>query len=251
MCNKAEQLIRKKFERSLYSYDAHAEAQKMIVRRLTGLIRNHVAEPSGIFEIGCGTGLLTQEIVQLFPEKELYVNDLNEKVEIILSQKQIPVHRFISGNAEKIDFPESLDLVVSASTFQWFEDFALFIKNLQKQLTKGAFLVFASFGKDNLKEIRQIAGTGLEYMCLDENKRILLENGFEILHSGEERLTLTFQTPVDVLRHLKNTGVNGYFSSVWTQSLLSSFVFSYEQQFACKGGVSLTYHPVYLVAKKI
>ena len=62
--------------------------------------------------------------------------------------------------------------------------------------------------------------------------------------------TLHFPTPADVLRHLKRTGVNGLSRRKWTRKDLSDFCRTYSELFGTAGGCTLTYHPVFVLARK-
>ena len=66
----------------------------------------------------------------------------------------------------------------------------------------------------------------------------------------EEIKTVYFPSPKDVLLHLKRSGVNGITSEKWTKSDLLYFTNQYNKLFKSDYGVSLTYHPIYIIASK-
>jgi len=54
-----------------------------------------------------------------------------------------------------------------------------------------------------------------------------------------------------VLKHLKQTGVTGTEKRIWTRSRLQSFCKEYTTRFSdAAGNVNLTYHPIYIIARK-
>jgi malonyl-CoA O-methyltransferase len=59
-----------------------------------------------------------------------------------------------------------------------------------------------------------------------------------------------FDSSEAVLRHLRRTGVNGCAASPWTRARLKSFCTSYTARFGMNERVPLTYHPVWLIARK-
>lgn len=70
-------------------------------------------------------------------------------------------------------------------------------------------------------------------------------------HLEEEEVTLWFPSPIEVLRHLKETGVTGTEKQMWSRQRLARFTDSYQRQFGtATGQVPLTYHPIYLILKK-
>ena len=59
-----------------------------------------------------------------------------------------------------------------------------------------------------MKEIRELTGNGLPYRSREELE-VALSPHFDILYSEEELIPLSFEDPIKVLYHLKQTGVNG------------------------------------------
>ena len=71
---------------------------------------------------------------------------------------------------------------------------------------------------------------------------------YDIVHTEEEVISLNFNNPMEVLYHLKQTGVTGTCNQSWTRSKLNLFCQEYERLFSPdKGSVSLTYHPIGLL----
>lgn len=78
----------------------------------------------------------------------------------------------------------------------------------------------------------------------------MLAERFEVLHMDRNSFTMRFSTPMQVLHHLKDTGVTGTTVRVWTRSSLAEFDSRYRTEFSCEGGVRLTYEPIYFIARK-
>ena len=90
----------------------------------------------------------------------------------------------------------------------------------------------------------------LDYLSVEE-LQALLSPRFDILYAEEEVISLPFPTPQAVLKHLKQTGVTGTEKRMWTRSRLQSFCKEYTTRFSdAAGNVSLTYHPIYIIARK-
>ena len=132
---------------------------------------------------------------------EWYLNDIcdgcREKV-ASLFPGQSPL--FIAGNAEEIDFPGRFDLIASASAFQWMKEPIQFLHKLAGMLSPNGTLLFNTFAPGNLAEIRQLTSKGLTYPS-GELLTEWLEENFHLIHLREEEIILTFDTPLDVLRH--------------------------------------------------
>lgn len=166
-----------------------------------------------------------------------------------------PLVRFCPGDAEALDFPEATDLITSCSTLQWFNDPAAFFLRCHHALAPDGLFAFSTFGPRNMHEIRQLTGNGLDYLLLEE-LLALLSPHFDILLAEEEIVPLPFSTPHEVLKHLKQTGVTGTEKKIWTRGRLQTFSEAYVRQFgnaghnSTEGSVTLTYHPIYVIAKR-
>ena len=102
-----------------------------------------------------------------------------------------------------------------------------------------------AFGEDNLKEIRQMTNVGLSYPNLSQWQN-WLANDFDLLWCEDFNVILEFDTPLDVLKHLKYTGVTATNQKNWTRKNLNKFIDDYLQAFRLPSGkVRLTYHPLF------
>lgn len=204
--NKEE--VEQRFRRSRVSYNDNARVQKMVVDRMVPMILSSVERvPEKILEIGCGTGLLTSQLQRTFPSDGLYLNDLVEELCYhAATVNHVPLKHCFPGDVEKLFLPLSFDLIASASTFQWFTTPEETFKKLSKRLEQRGVLVFSTFGKFNLREIRLTTGGGLDYRNKEELEK-MLKPYFEIELIEEEFHMLEFDTPLAVLQHLKKTGV--------------------------------------------
>ena len=131
-------------------------------------------------------------------------------------------------------------MIISNAVFQWVEDLPLFIEGLKKCLNPNGILLFSTFGTDNLLEISKLTGEGLKYIAIQELKSLLHPQ--EIY---EDKISLNFDTPKDVLKHLKYTGVNAISNNHWTKSDLKNFENGYHK--LCPNNITLTYNPIYIL----
>ena len=96
-----------------------------------------------------------------------------------------------------------------------------------------------------------LSGVGLKYFPKETLCEILENSGFELITIEEEIVEMYFESPFGVLEHLRNTGVNGVSNVVWTRKMFNDFCRSYTERYAFSSGVKLTYHPIWVVARKI
>lgn len=249
----SKERVRSRFAQAASTYDHQAVIQLQVAQNLLALLKKHVLQPpERIMEIGCCTGLLTARLHQLYTEMAtFYVNDLVPDFQNLVSRRldHDPRLVFLPGDIESLDIPENLDLIVTSSTLHWLDDISSLFQKLNSSLAPGGTLCFSIYGAENLSQIREITGIGLDYYSIDELKDIVT-NLFDMLSCDEERITLPFDDPLAILKHLRETGVNALNTSPWTRSKLDQFVRDYKARFSMNGQVELTYHPIYCIARK-
>lgn len=250
-------LIKKRFSRARTTYLHEASVQHHIARQMNNAIQSFIPENcrKKVLEIGCGTGTFTRIYLRESETEKLILNDICTNVitefdDIITQKKTLADICFISGDAESLDFPHGMDMITSCSAIQWFENPLYFMRNCINTLNDNGFLAVSTFGPENMKEIKQITHKSLPYIPL-ETIIHSLKDVYDIIYSSEEKLTLRFESPVDVLKHLKKTGVNGISSEVWTKGRLNEFSENYRKQFTdSTNGIPLTYNPIYIICRK-
>lgn len=229
-------LVKKRFSKSFSTYDDNAIVQKQMAKKLVSFLPKK--DFNSVLEIGCATGLLTKQAVLKLSFKDFTLNDIVEDAENYV-KKIVPNSRFLLGDVEKINFDEKYDLIISNACLQWCGDIEKTILKLSKCLNVGGTLAVSVFGKDNLKEINEIFN--LQLKTVDVSKLPASARMFE------EQTTLFFDSPIDVLKHLKLTGVNAVKETRLTKSKLKEFEQKYLEKFAQKNRVQLTYNPVYII----
>ena len=246
-----KQLIAARFAKARNTYTREARVQQQVAEKMMQLIKEPYTRFRRVVEFGCGTGSYSRILLHTLQPEALLLNDLcREMEECVKELCDGTTVQFVPGDAEAIDFPGETDLITSCSTLQWFNDPGAFFTRCHQALVADGLLAFSTFGATNMHEIRQLTRHGLDYLSVEE-LQALLSPGFDILHAEEEVISLPFPTPQAVLKHLKQTGVTGTEKRMWTRSRLQSFCKEYTTRFSdAAGNVSLTYHPIYIIARK-
>ena len=246
--NKA--LVAQRFAKAGQSYVEHAVVQKQISAQLFKYLKVYCPQNlASVLEIGCGSGNLTHLFHSYFQVDQLFLNDLYEDVDQHFSTIQNIA--WLIGDIEQLTLPQSLDAVISSSALQWMADLPALLQRIHDALKPKGYLGFSTFGENNLIEIKKLTGQGLNYYSSEVLKQKLEESGFEIVFIEEEQKHLYFDHPKSVLQHLKATGVTATAKSHrWTKQSLQQFYSDY-QQFYDEQGFRLTYHPIYVIARRI
>ena len=243
-------LVAQRFAKAGQSYIEHAVVQKQISAQLFEYLKAYCPNTfDSVLEIGCGSGNLTHLFHSYFQVDQLFLNDLYEDVDQHFST--IKNIAWLIGDIEQLHLPQSLDAVISSSALQWMTDLPTLLHRIHDALKPNAYFGFSTFGADNLTEIKQLTGQGLNYISLEFLKRQLEQQDFEVLFIEQEVKQIYFDHPKSVLQHLKATGVTATAKSHrWTKQSLQQFYLDY-QQFYGEQGFSLTYHPIYVIARRI
>ena len=242
-------LVAQRFAKAGQSYIEHAVVQKQISAQLFEYLKAYCPKTfDSVLEIGCGSGNLTHLFQTHFQFDQLFLNDLYEDVDQHFST--IENIAWLIGDIEQLELPSELDAVISSSALQWMTDLPALLQRIHDALKPNAYFGFSTFGSDNLTEIKQLTGQGLNYISLEFLKRQLEQQDFEVLFIEQEVKQIYFDHPKSVLQHLKATGVTATAKSHrWTKQSLQQFYSDY-QQFHDEQGFRLTYHPIYVIARR-
>lgn len=248
--------VRKRFTRALDSYDCHAMAQQQITVRAADILKRHLYEqettgiplPARCLEIGCGTGGFTRLLQHLLPQADWTLNDLCAESLPHASKHCILPPHLVSGDAEAVDMGTGYGLIASSSAFQWFHDPTGFTRKLAGMQKSKDTLLFSTFAPGNLQEVKEVTGKGLSYPSSGDWAKWL--NKYYRLHlCTEEMIRLRFDSPKEVLLHLKYTGVTATGNTLWTRGMQNEFIQRYKELYSTGDKqVTLTYRPLYLLA---
>ena len=238
-------LIKKHFEKSMDKYDKNATVQDLMAAKMIIELCKISDNYENILELGAGTGLLTKKIVNNITFKNYFANDLVEKSKAYI-QKIIPKVNFLCGNALKIKPAKKMDLIISNAMFQWFENLDKAIAIIKLSLNKNGILAFSTFSPDNFKEITELTGLTLKYKTQSEIEEILQNHGFDVLYSETFYEEIKFKNPLELLAHMKNTGVNSLSDKTWTVKKVKDFCDKFSKKYP---EAKLTYSPIIIIAR--
>ncbi|EOH9166691.1 malonyl-ACP O-methyltransferase BioC, partial [Campylobacter jejuni] len=213
----------------------HAKVQDFMGLKLCEILKNlRISHFEKVFEFGCGRGELSKKLQNFITFDEYLKND------ILDFKENSSILIFDMNEIAKQDLSkEKFDLIVSNATLQWL-DLKRIIPSLRDMLNQNGILLLSTFAEQNLKEIKQSTGFGLNYFSLNELEQIF-KVYFNEVKITQELIKLSFDNALDVFRHLKLSGVN----SLGFYPLNKGFLKEFEEKFQNK----LTYHPVFILCK--
>jgi len=147
--------VTQNFDAGAFHYDQYANIQKQVAIELCHKIDT---SPKTILEIGCGTGFLTNELIDKFPDAKITAIDIAPNMIAKCQEKfnQSDKLSFHIMDGEAIEIDEKFDLIVSSMTFQWFENLPQAIRDLKQKLNQGGTIYFDLPNKESFPEWREI-----------------------------------------------------------------------------------------------
>ena len=240
-----KRVIRRYFARSLETYCSAAAVQKKMAGQLAlGWGRKRYPL---IVELGAGAGFLSDEIVRHLDYDRLIVLDLVPECAAFHAAR--PRAEFAAADMEDWEFPAGVDLVTGNAVMQWAAEPLRLFRRIRAALAPGGELVFSTFGPGNLGSLTRFQARPMNYFSAAELGALLRRAELTVRHVEISEEKVEFASPVELLRHLHDTGVGapGATGRFWTKKDLA------ELAAACRnaaGKFELHYQPIYIAAEK-
>jgi malonyl-CoA O-methyltransferase len=219
--------MRRDFARAAESYDEVAVLAREIGRRMAERLDYVRIAPNRIADIGCATGDGIRELQRRYPRAlPLAIDFALPMLEIARSRgtwlEQLRGRAVRAINADVHDLPlaaNGLSLAWSNLMLHWLPDPLPAFRELHRVLEVGGLLSFSLLGPDTLKELRR-AGEALgivtpvrRFHDMHDIGDMLVAAGFADPVMDMEMVTLTYASPLGVLRDQRRLGVrDGIFS---------------------------------------
>jgi malonyl-CoA O-methyltransferase len=233
--------IKRSFDLAAKTYSSFSELQNEVAKSLISMIDEKFF--SNVLEIGVGDGKLTS-IINFDYENYIGV-DLSLNMAFMF-KKQHPLKYSIVGDGENLPFrPNTFDLILSSSVFQWFTNPKESISKLFSLVKNKKNIYFSAFSKGTfwqMQEISKITGFG---SVLELKDKYFYENlGFEC---KEKRYTIYYKSVKDFLYSHKKSGARyTNQTSLCAKSKYFEFCSMYEKLFgSTKKGIEVTYAVVF------
>ena len=286
MNNSSISTIQRQFNRSSISYDTHAHVQRtmadQLVKPLIGWGGNGFTDEPNILEIGCGTGALTQLVMQEWPSGNLTALDIAPEM-IKLAERRVQLAndhqctgksspdriRFIHADIESwaADAPAfTYDIIISNACFQWLRNPEETLGHLQRILRPRGLLLFSTFGPDTFNEMHRsfhevyrACGMepqrhGLSFHSPLQWQYMLEKSGYSNINYKRTIHMEKYASARDLLHSVKAMGAST--SEAVTMKgqslrrLFTNMYKEYEEKFSIEGGVAATYDLLIIQSSK-
>jgi malonyl-CoA O-methyltransferase len=283
--NSRKAAIGRQFNRSAAGlYDIHAHVQRIMADKLAkSLMKRTNAGDSNrlsILEIGCGTGTLTEILMNGWSHSSITALDIAPAMILAAEQRVLSAANHVDSNdrpSSDIHFlladvemwaanapASSFDLIVSSACFQWLSQPQQTLNCLHRLLRPGGVLAFATFGPDtfhelhaSFEEVYRAGGMepqrhGLSFQSADQWIELLTKVGFSNIQYERMSLTEEYASPRDFLLSVKSLGASTSEAAgshgLGSRRLFANMYKVYKDKFSTPGGVAATYDIVFIAA---
>ncbi|OEU76616.1 MAG: malonyl-[acyl-carrier protein] O-methyltransferase BioC [Desulfuromonadales bacterium C00003093] len=252
--------VRQHFSSHARDYDRYAHVQKTVAEKLCKRLLPLSGPWRHALEIGCGTGMLSQQVAGCFPDLPLVLSDLAHGMSQHTQQLQ-PRSPVCDADAAALPFVRaSFDLVLSSSVYQWLNDLPNAFSEVARVLQRDGLLALAFFGERTLFELKESHQWALaeklshgQFFPNLEAVSCALQNKFEILQL-ESEIEVEWHTGVPaLLRNLKKIGAQNASEQrpqgLASRQVMQKMINRYQQQYGAEQGIPATYEVIYLLAR--
>lgn len=265
MINKNQ--VAQRFGKMSANYEKYAKVQKHMAYTL-----HHMASKTGTFkrilEIGCGTGIFTRLLAELYPQAKILATDISLGM-LVTAQANLAEYSNITyavEDGEALNTREHFDLIISNAAFQWFNDYQRALYGFYDRLNDGGHLLYATLGMKTFNELHSSFSAVSQKLCIkskDKHGQTFVnaanlqefadKAGFKYTSYKQEELKEYFSTVKEFLYSVKKIGANNASSSgesLVSRKLIFSMMRHYEQHFRDADKIYATYHVIYGAAQK-
>lgn len=205
----------KAFHQSAPEYESSAVAQRAIGTQLFERLGYLKIEPRYILDLGCGTGLFTQQLKKKYPKATVVGVDLAHGMlcEARLNQTWRTHPAWLRADMQTLPFANGIfDLVFSNQVFHWSPDYPVLIREVNRVMNPGGCLMFSTVGPDTCQELRHPDGQDTyahanDFLDMHDVGDLLLAEQFLDPVVDMEQLVLRYKSWPDLLRSLRKQGV--------------------------------------------
>lgn len=259
--------VRDSFDRAAETYDAAAVLQKFVRTEMLSRLDLVAMRPTRILDAGCGTGHASAALMKKYPKTELLSLDLAlgmlkktqsvnaslaNRIKRVFGQAQ---QNLLCADIEQLPLADtSVDMIFSNLAIQWCNDLDAAFAGMHRVLRTDGLLTFSTLGPDTLKELRIASKTDGErvsvsrFFDMHDIGDALVRAGFSAPVLDVERVVLTYDDAIDVMRDLKAIGAHnaadGRGRGLQGRDFLKRITENYEQ-FRRDGKLPATFEVVY------
>lgn len=254
-------MIEHRFTAAAATYDRHNCPQRELGERLLTLLP--ATSPHRILDVGAGTGLLTQYLLERYPEASIDALDIAPGM-VDVGRERFQQQSRVTwklGDARQFTSSHRYDLIVSNAALQWMPSLPSALSHLVEQLEPGGVLGIGMMLSETLSELHALRA------CVAPQKPFPLQlprwcdvldalhrHGLKVIESDHLLNQIEYENASSFLRVLHDQGVTGGVErqggKPLNRSELRRLVALYEELHSSASGVVATYDYGVVIAIK-
>ena len=267
MTSKLQKAVGLHFDHAAATYDRHAAIQWYVARRLLWEIEQQPTKqqpaPRRILEIGCGTGLLTEQLRERFPGAQVHALDLSPAMVAVARRRWRGAARVRWHVADIRRFQPAgrFDLIVSSCALHWVVPLIPALRRLARWLAPGGRFYAAIMLRGTLTELhaarRRVAPDKAPLRSLPSFAAVLSAvqaAGFTTVVARRHKALRSYASAQALVRMLHEQGLTGGAIAgrgrLLTRGELERLQADYDQRYPTAQGVKATYRVAYVCARK-
>jgi trans-aconitate 2-methyltransferase len=136
------------------SYDRISGPMEALGREVLG--RLHLQGDETVLDAGCGSGRITQALVERLPDGHVIAVDASQSM-VDAARERLPGADVRLADLLELSLDEPVDAILSTATFHWIADHERLFARLHGALRPGGHLVAQCGGEGNIDELRGVA----------------------------------------------------------------------------------------------
>lgn len=246
------------FSGAAKNYDSYAKHHKLIASKLLEELYKLNLTPMNCLELGCGSGILSEGLVNLFPKSRKVFSDGSEEMLNLCKEKtgSTELHKYKKINFNRPLSNTTSELIVSSCSLQWLEYPEIFVRNLPKYLSKQGFTAHAIPIRGMLHELHDSFlktnsnWSSLRYKTADEWKKLFEYRGFTVITASTRSFTVSYKNSIDVLKAVRGIGASlSNDRDMLPTSNLRNTLNYYQKKYSNQGRIPATYNILFLIAQ--
>ena len=204
--------IRLCFNRAALTYDQGSYPQQIIGNNLIGLICKYLTSYNTIIDLGCGTGIITEQLARCIHYKFFYAIDISEQLILHAQSRLLPrgINVF-TQDFDQLNFPDILfDLVFSNMALHWSGDILSSLQRINHSLAPNGIIACTIPLTGTFAELPSTSRN--EFISLAELQKQLHTSGLTLLECYSEQFTFAYSSRLNALKSIQATGANYLFN---------------------------------------
>lgn len=197
------------FDKAANSYDKNAHLQNLVGKQLIELVQKYQSTTHHVIDLGCGTGLVTEQLAKSFSWHDFHAIDFSKQ------SLRIARHRLTSlgvsvyqANFDTFSHPTMyFDLVFSNMALHWSTQLKSTLKQIATLLSDDGIFVFTLPLMGSFIELQGHFSLQ-RFLTLLQIKNFISHCQLTLLYTFQENSIIFFNDLLTALRSIKAVGTN-------------------------------------------